>query len=48
MELMKAMKQAAYDLQEGRRDEYERALSRIAFRAHRRMEHARRREDIKE
>jgi uncharacterized membrane protein YqjE len=48
MELMKAVKQAAYDLQEGRRDEYEKALSRIAFRAHRRMESARKREDIKE
>jgi uncharacterized membrane protein YqjE len=48
MELMKAVKQAAYDLQEGRRDEYEKALSRIAFRAHRRMERARKREDIKE
>jgi len=48
MELMKTMKQAAYDLQEGRREEYERALSRIAFRAHRRMEYARKREDIKE
>jgi len=48
MELMKAVKQAAYDLQEGRRDGYEKALSRIAFRAHRRMESARKREDIKE
>jgi hypothetical protein len=48
MGLMKAVKQAAYDLQEGRRDGYEKALSRIAFRAHRRMESARKREDIKE
>jgi hypothetical protein len=46
MELMKTIKQAAYELQEGRRDEYERALGRIARRAYTRMDHARTREDI--
>ena len=47
MELMKTIKQAAYELQEGRREEYERAINEIAQRAYRRVDYSRTREDIR-
>ncbi len=46
MEVMKGIKQAAYNLQEGKKEEFERDLGRIAFRACRRLKSIERREEI--
>lgn len=46
MELMKNLKQAAYDLQEEKKEEFEKAINRIAFMACRRLKSIERREEI--